>query len=99
MVRKRPTRRVSKSKRRAARDCSKASRPGVMLSANRFVRVFTYGLLARLTRGHETVARTARTTLGVAERAGDQPTADLPRRLYVERRRCDGGQCLIHQMR
>lgn len=34
-------------------------------------------MLSRLTKGHEAVARTARATLLVADRAGDQPTADL----------------------
>ena len=34
-------------------------------------------MLERLTKGHEAVARNARATLVVADRAGDQPTADL----------------------
>ncbi|NND76275.1 MAG: DNA starvation/stationary phase protection protein [Ilumatobacter sp.] len=35
------------------------------------------GMLADLVAGHEAVARSARTALEVADRAGDQPTADL----------------------
>ena len=34
-------------------------------------------MIAQLVKGHEAVARTARKVFGAAEKAGDQPTADL----------------------